>query len=424
MEKPNHSMRTARTLIIGIMAVLLTLSLVLIIQAITQSGEPVDNEDVDILANSTNECVLCHRDESPGIVKQYSHSTMAAAEVACEECHEVEEGYPGSVAHEGTYVLASPTTAKCATCHEKQVAQFNQSRHGLPAYIAVEGTEGLDQDLMALYEQIPEGGYAPDKSRNAIAALEGEELTPFTCKACHEIGKPAEDGSVGQCQMCHLRHEFSLEQVRKPETCNYCHIGPDHPQYEIYTESPHGIAYHTMGYSWNWEAEPGTLTVEDFPAATCATCHISGFGATESSHDVGERLSWYLFAPTSTRRPAWEDNKARMQSVCFECHNQTFIEDMYAAGDLATERVNELVAESDQIYGELKKSKLLSDAPFDEPIDYEYFELWHHWGRTTKFGVWMQGPDYSQWHGAYEMLHSLTKLREMAAQKISEAGLE
>jgi hydroxylamine dehydrogenase len=423
-EKSNNPMRAARTLIIGVIAVLLTLSLVLIIQAITQSGEPVDTGEVDVFANSTNECILCHREETPGIIKQYSQSTMAAAGVDCQNCHEVQQGYPGSVEHAGTYVLNSPTTTKCGTCHEKQVAEFNQSRHGLPAYVAVEGTQGLSQDLMAMYEQIPEGGYSPDKSRNAIAALEGEDLTGFTCNACHDIGKPAEDGSVGQCQMCHLRHEFSLEQVRKPDTCNYCHIGPDHPQYEIYTESPHGIAYHTMGHEWNWEAVPGTLTVEDFPAATCAICHISGFGATESSHDVGERLTWYLFAPISTRRPAWDENIGRMQGVCIECHNQNFIDDFYQSADLATERVNELVAESDQIYGELKDKKLVSDVPFDEPIDYEYFELWHHWGRTTKFGVWMQGPDYSQWHGAYEVLHSLAKLREMAAQKLAEAGLE
>ena len=84
-EKSNHPMRAARTLIIGVMAVLLTLSLVLIIQAITQSGEPVDTGEVDVFANSTNECILCHQEETPGIIKQYSQSTMAAAGVACEE---------------------------------------------------------------------------------------------------------------------------------------------------------------------------------------------------------------------------------------------------------------------------------------------------------------------------------------------------
>ena len=42
------------------------------------------------------------------------------------------------------------------------------------------------------------------------------------------------------------------------------------------------------------------------------------------------------------------------------------------------------------------------------------FNLWHHWGRTAKFGTWMQGADYVQWHGAYEVLHDLAELTEMA----------
>ena len=34
----------------------------------------------------------------------------------------------------------------------------------------------------------------------------------------------------------------------------------------------------------------------------------------------------------------------------------------------------------------------------------------------------MQGPDYSQWHGAYEVLHDLAELREMVQDKLHEAG--
>src|SRR5262249_48964882 len=101
-----------------------------------------------------------------------------------------------------------------------------------------------------------------------------------------------------------------------PETCNACHIGPDHPQWEIYTESPHGIAYHTGGDRWHWDAKPGTLTVGDFPAPTCAICHMSGFGSQGTTHDVGDRLTWYLFAPIgsggpSRRRPAGGARRAR-----------------------------------------------------------------------------------------------------------------
>ena len=33
----------------------------------------------------------------------------------------------------------------------------------------------------------------------------------------------------------------------------------------------------------------------------------------------------------------------------------------------------------------------------------------------------MQGADYTQWHGAYEMLSDLAELREIVAQRLSEA---
>src|SRR5690606_2214513 len=245
----------------------------------------------------------------------------------------------------------------------------------------------------------------------------------FACESCHNIGAPAPDGSVGQCNKCHLRHEFSQEQARKPETCNACHIGPDHPQWEIYQESPHGIAYMTTGHNWHWEAEAGTLTVEDFPAATCAICHMSGFGTSGTTHDVGERLTWYLFAPISDRRPTWEDNKVRMQGVCQECHNDTFIQTFYTDADALVEEVNSWVAESDVMIAPLYENDLLTSTPFDEEIEFVYFELWHHWGRTAKFGAWMQGPDYTQWHGAYEMLADLVELEEMVNAEMEAAGL-
>jgi hydroxylamine dehydrogenase len=416
-----------RLLIAGIVGVAIIGGLILISLAVSDSTAATaaegGTERVNALANSDDECVVCHERTTPGIVEQYGHSSMAAAEVACKDCHVVPAGYPGSVEHEGTYVLNQPTTAMCEQCHKTEVAQYYQSRHALPAYVAYAGATELSPEHLALYESIPEGTFAPDQMRNALFALEGPEITEFACVECHKIGRPAADGSIGECQQCHLRHEFNLEQVRKPETCNHCHIGPDHPQYEIYQESPHGIAYATTGENWNWEAEPGTLDVSDFPAPTCATCHMSGFGGTSTTHDVGERLTWYLFSPISQRRPAWQDNKVRMQSVCRECHNQNFIDTLYTNADLGTEKINEWVVESDAIVAPLKENNLLTAAPFDEPIDFTYFEFWHHWGRTAKFGMWMQGPDYTQWHGAYEMLSDRAELIEMRDAKLEAAGL-
>ncbi|MCB0116779.1 MAG: hypothetical protein KDD84_21925, partial [Caldilineaceae bacterium] len=367
----------------------------------------------------------CHEQTTPGIVEQYGVSTMASAGVLCEDCHVVDETYPGAEAHEGTFILHEPTTAMCQRCHANETAQFYASRHALPAYVAYAGTDPLTDDQRQMLSNIPEAGFRSEGvlMRNALHAIEGPEVTKFACETCHNVGLPAEDGSIGQCSKCHLRHEFSLEQARKPETCNQCHIGPDHPQWEIYQESPHGVAYATGGDRWHWEAEPGTLTVEDFPAPTCATCHFSGFGASGTTHDAGDRLTWFLYAPISERRPAWQDNMVRMQSVCRECHNQEFVNTFYTDADAATEKVNSWVAESNRLIAPLKENGLLTAEPFDESIDFVQFELWHHWGRTAKFGAWMQGPDYTQWHGAYELVSDMVELREMVNEHLEAAGL-
>ena len=334
----------SRVLIISLVGLIITLGMILVALTVTRSTVAASGveERVNVLAESRDECVVCHSRSTPGIVEQYGHSTMAAAEVRCQDCHEVAADYPGAVEHEGTYVLNQPTTAMCETCHQAEVAQYNQSRHGLPAYVAYAGTEVLTADLRAIYDAIPEAGFQSDRSRNALYHIEGPAITRFACESCHNIGAPAADGSVGECQKCHLRHEFSREQARKPETCNDCHIGPDHPQWEIYQESPHGIMYATGGDDWNWDAEPGTLSPTDLPAATCATCHISGFGASGTTHDVGDRLTWYLFAPISERRPNYQENRTEMQQVCHECHNVNFIDELYADGDALVERINEL----------------------------------------------------------------------------------
>ena len=423
-ENSRGLLASSRLLIIGILVVVVVPALALVIAAIGQSATGATSESAPVVLDKSNQCVACHAKSTPGIIEQYSRSTMAAANVSCQSCHEVEAGYPGSIPHNGTAILSTPTTAKCATCHQREVAQFNQSRHGLPSYVAMWGAQSLSEAHLAVYESIPEGSFNPDRMRNALFEIEGPAITKFACAGCHDIGAPAADGSVGQCQTCHLRHEFSLSQARKPETCNHCHIGPDHPQYEIYIESYHGIAYQTGGDDWHWDAEPGTLTAQDFPAPTCATCHISGFGGAGTTHDVGDRLTWYLFAPQSERRPAWQDNMVRMQTVCAECHSQSFVEEFYADADALVEEINRRVQLSNETIAPAKEAGLLTDAPFDQPIDFIHFDLWHHWGRTAKFGAWMGGPDYVQWHGAYEILRDQAELEEIVRELLERAAAE
>lgn len=422
MGQPSKPLKLLRILILSLLVVIVVVGAAFMVLVIRQAGVKVTPGQVDVLANSTDECVTCHREDTPGIVSQFSHSAMAAAKVTCRDCHEVKADYPGAEEHEGAYILAAPTAAKCQKCHETEVAQFYQSRHSLPSYVAVAGSKDLSATLLAMYQAIPEGSFSADKPRNAIAVLEGEAVMPFACENCHSIGLPAADGSVGRCQKCHLRHEFSLAQARKPETCNNCHIGPDHPQWEIYQESAHGIMYATLGSTWNWEVPPGNLTVADFPAPTCAVCHMSGFGATATTHDVGDRLSWFLFASVSTQRPNWQANRSRMQSVCRECHNEQFVAHLYTTADDATQQVNTWVKASNDLIAPLQKQNLVNTSDYNEPIDFTYYDLWHFYGRTTKFGAWMQGADYSQWHGAYPLQETLATLKDMVNAKLQATG--
>ena len=388
----------------------------------TSTSTASDTTTVVPAALSQDVCYTCHKVSTPGITNQYAASVMAQNNTTCSNCHVVAKDYPGAQAHNGTYRLVSPTPAMCQKCHADQVSQFAQGRHSLPAYVAVNGVSGLTASELAMYQAIPEGGFDPNKTEHPLAALEGDTVVSFACESCHRIGQPNVDGSVGRCQSCHLTHSFSLEQARKPETCNSCHIGPDHPQWEIYQESAHGIKYATDGQNWNWNAAPGALTIKDTPAPTCATCHISSFGNVPGSHDVGNRLTNFLAAQYTTARPDAQANGQRMQQICIQCHAIDFVLRLYDNANQLTSTVTDMVKQADTIMAPLKSAGLITSAPFDEPIDFVYFDIWHDYGRTTKFGAWMQGPDYSQWHGAYEILRNLAVLKSMAADKLKAAG--
>ena len=64
----------------------------------------------------------------------------------------------------------------------------------------------------------------------------------------------------------------------------------------------------------------------------------------------------------------------------------------------------------------LVKDGIIPATPFGTQISFDAFDLWHFYGRTAKFGAYMQGPDYTQWHGIYPLLGELTKVKEEAAE--------
>jgi hypothetical protein len=64
----------------------------------------------------------------------------------------------------------------------------------------------------------------------------------------------------------------------------------------------------------------------------------------------------------------------------------------------------------------LRDEGLLTPKPFDEPLEYVYFDLWHYFGRTAKHGAFMGGADFVQWHGFYELQNKLTEIRRQAEE--------
>jgi hypothetical protein len=228
------------------------------------------------------------------------------------------------------------------------------------------------------------------------------------------VGRLNFDGSLGSCTSCHTRHRFSVAEARKPDTCGQCHLGPDHPQIEIWDESKHGALYRSDGQNWNFTAAPGTWTPGvDYRTPTCAACHMSGSGTVLTTHDVTERLSWELQAPLTLRPqdfkpfPAqtnWQVERDKMKQVCLACHGRQWVDGHYDQLDKAVKLYDESYFKPAKAkLGELiGKGLLPKDAFFKAPLYWEFYELWHHEGRRARMGSAMMAPDYAWWHGFYE----------------------
>ena len=69
----------------------------------------------------------------------------------------------------------------------------------------------------------------------------------------------------------------------------------------------------------------------------------------------------------------------------------------------------------DELY---KKGLLDKTRFFDERLEVEYYELWHHEGRRARMGAAMMAPDYAWWHGFYECKKRFSNFMEEARHLI------
>jgi len=319
--------------------------------------------------------------------------------------------------HYKVSIVAAPSPNNCTKCHKAEVKEFAQSNHAAKSWYSVEGAAGFTQAELAENHLLdPDGKPINKGAANPVFKLIGKDAAASSCKVCHAVGKKNKDGSFGDCTKCHLRHTFAVAQARKPETCGQCHLGPDHPQKEIYDESAHGAYYAANKEKFNMDAPAGTLTVKDFPAPTCATCHMSALGGVKGTHNVGDRLAWKLQPEIAKVRVDAEKKRQTMTGVCLNCYNANFIKSELGKAEKIIDVTNKNVTKGQAIVADLRKSGLLGTAAFKYPIDFTYFELWHHEGRRARYGAVMFGADYVNWHGIYEQEKALVELQAQAAE--------
>ena len=358
-------------------------------------------------------CATCHRRETAAIVHQFEGSHHAKKGVNCLDCHQVLEGQESKV-HNGFTIAVHLTAKNCSQCHTTEYNQFLKSRHAAPAWAAVRGAQDFTAEQIAFSETYHEG--AVDRPPNKLALKEGQSAIDVGCLGCHDIGKPNPDGSIGTCTDCHARHSASVALAREPETCGQCHMGPDHSQLEIFHESKHGVLYNAQKAKMDLHADPKHLSTADMPVPTCASCHLSGLDGLKVTHDTTERLSYWLFAPVSQKRPTYHQGQAAMKETCMLCHAESHVERFYREAEGVLQDTNAKIEEGKALMAALREEELLTPEPFDEPIEFIYFDLWHYYGRTAKHGAFMGGADFVQWHGNYELLLKMTKMNQIATE--------
>jgi hypothetical protein len=390
-------------------------------------------------------CIECHKQDNPGIISDWKRSRHAHVGVTCLDCHQVSASAPNATQHESlvgtdTYisVLVSPDT--CGRCHPREQEQFNRSGH-FRAY-----RQQIPKDDLHALVHMHEGRGHPELS--AAPDMTG-------CMQCHgteitldDDGRPTArtwpnsgmgniypDGSTGSCVACHTRHRFSIEEARRPAACASCHLGPDHPDIEVYENSKHGQIYATEGHEWRWDSAADAWEPGDYRAPTCATCHMSGIGKLSTTHDISERLYWNLWAKRSGVRDSDDvmspllgdgpEGRKKMKQVCIACHGELHTESFFHQADAAVRLYNEAYWDpAKEMRDELAAEGLLKENPWKDDFQITFYHLWHHEGRRARHGAMMAGPDWAHWHGFFQLQQSFYKLEEIHKARMETGQIE
>ncbi len=389
-----------------------------------------------------DDCISCHRELDPGIVADWETSMHAQKDVGCFLCHGTRHKSADDVDQ-----VKTVTAWTCNNCHKEQFQQFLAGKHS---------------KAWAAMKAMPTTHWKP---MELIDGMKG-------CGGCHKIGMK-EDEEVARlkaegsghgfasCDACHTRHTFSVKEAREPEACATCHMGFDHPQWEMWKNSKHGVRYQLKRL--------GALP-ESSSAPTCQTCHMP-----EGNHEVrtawgflglrtnglapypGEDKDWWndrvtilqgmgILSPAGEPTPrldvvkaadvarldakAFDAEREKMLAVCDQCHSRAFAEEELAKGDRMIREIDRVMAEAIRVVAGLYEDGTLAKPenyayPFPDlltfhdaptPIETRLFTM-HLKHRQRAFqGTFHANPDYALWYGWNEMQVDLTDIKAMAEE--------
>jgi len=394
-------------------------------------------------AADSAKCLDCHGKLNPQLVMDWELSEHQKNGVECIECHG-----DGHVSEEDVDKarLAQPST--CAQCHEQQVKRFSAGKHA-KAWLAMNAMPTIHWQAQALVE-----------------GMKG-------CGGCHKLGlktdqeieKLKKEGSgygFASCDACHTRHLFSVVEARQPQACRTCHMGMDHPQWEMYSSSKHGVRNnlkqmeklppeaaaptcqtchmpegdHAVGTAWGFLAVRLPLADDKQWAADQAAI-LKGLGVLSPDGKPTPRLDLVKAGQVARlNEKEWQEKRNQMLGVCQKCHTAKFARGELAKGDDLIRAADRLMAQAIELVaglyrdGFLKKPKdyahpypdLLAFHDAATLIEQKLFVMFLKHRMRTFQGGFHQNPDYALWYGWSEMVRDLTEMRHLASDLRRRAG--
>ena len=375
-----------------------------------------------------NACEDCHAKMTPNLVKDFHRGAMfESGAVTCETCHGKDHTGPNDVEK-----AKLPTVRTCQRCHPKQAKQYLAGKHakGLLAIDALPFTHGQPTAY--------------------VAGQKG-------CGGCHTLGLVDEAARKTEgrkyyrygmdCQNCHTRHAFSKKEALEPEACQTCHMGFDHPQWEMWSSSKHGVAYlldreahrgpkcqdcHMPGGDHRVRTAVGflglNLTTDDEELKGYQATILKGLGVLDEKGNFTPLLD-VVKAGDMVRldKADFDAERKRITDVCKKCHTPSFVEANMKNADLMLKEGDKLFAEAIEIVAGLRRDgiikvkegegvypQLLKFYEVDTKIEEILYEMFMDHRMKQFQATYHMNPDYATWYGYAKMRKDLTEIREMA----------